>query len=113
MRKALILTLAAAAVLTAGCSGSSGDSGAETPPFSVVSSDDSGNSRDVIVEVESTQDDEAGYHVLINCSSGGTAATDNRLANWRHAIGTMGAATTGLMDGDSDFSVNEGRSCPA
>lgn len=100
--------------------------GKVTPPaYTVVKQDDSGNKRDIVVEVDHTTDlravfddvtsnltDEAGYYVMINCSTGGTAKVDNRLANGQHAIGNLGAATTGLDEGGSEFSVNEGRTCP-
>jgi hypothetical protein len=58
-------------------------------------------------------DDEAGYFVYINCSTGGTAGADNRLANGRYAKGNIGVATTGLNDGDKEFEPVEGRDCPA
>ncbi|MFM9675786.1 hypothetical protein [Streptomyces brasiliscabiei] len=56
--------------------------------------------------------DEAGYYVMINCSTGGTTDVDNRLANGQKAVGNMGAATTGLEEGGTEFSTNKGRSCP-
>ncbi|NYE40702.1 hypothetical protein [Streptomyces fulvorobeus] len=96
------------------------------PPYKIAKQDSDGNTRDVVVEVDHTTDlravfddvvhglsDEAGYHVVINCSTGGTASADNRLANGQHAIGSMGAATTGLDEGASEFSINKGRTCPA
>ncbi|MEW2631802.1 hypothetical protein AB0903_09115 [Streptomyces sp. NPDC048389] len=102
-----------------------GKPAADAPPYKVVKQDTSGNSRDVIVEVDSTQrledvftavadslTEEAGYHIQINCSTGGTASVDNRLGNGKKAVGNMGEATTGLKDGQTEFKANEGRTCP-
>jgi len=99
---------------------------AKPPAYTVVKQDDSGNQRQVVVEVTTTNglravfdavtDDlkqEAGYYVQINCSTGGTAKVDNRLANGRYAVGHMGSVVTGMDEGDTEFSTNEGRSCPA
>ena len=98
---------------------------AGTPRYEVVEQDDTGNKRNVVVEVDSTKDlravfnavtkslsDEAGYYIMINCSTGGTSGADNRLANGQYAIGSMGQATTGLEDGGTEFSTNKGRTCP-
>jgi len=98
---------------------------AKEPAYKVVQQDDSGNTRSVTVEVDSTKslrsvfnavtkdlDDEAGYWVQINCSTGGTKDVDNRLANGKYAVGRTGAATTGLKDGGTEFSTNAGRTCP-
>ena len=98
---------------------------AKAPAYEVVQQDDSGNMRNVVVEVDSTKDlravfdaitedltDEAGYFVEINCSTGGTKDVDNRLANGRYAVGNMGQAATGLDEGGSEFSTHKGRSCP-
>ncbi|MFE0808199.1 hypothetical protein ACFW34_12035 [Streptomyces sp. NPDC058848] len=99
---------------------------AKPPAYTVVEQEVEGNRRIVVVEVDSTKNlravfdavtkdltDEAGYFVEINCSTGGTDKVDNRLANGRYAVGRMGSAATGLDEGGSDFSTNEGRSCPA
>ncbi|MEQ4610669.1 hypothetical protein ABMX48_31650 [Streptomyces cavourensis] len=96
------------------------------PAYKIVKQDTEGNKRDVEVHVDSTKDlravfdavvrglkDEAGYYIMINCSTGGTAKVDNRLANGQYAIGNMGAATTGLDEGTTEFSTNDGRTCPA
>jgi hypothetical protein len=98
---------------------------ADAPPYKVVKQDTSGNSRQVTVEVDSTErledvftavandlTEEAGYHIWINCSTGGTASVDNRLANGRKAVGSMGQAATGLKDGETEYKANEGRTCP-
>lgn len=98
---------------------------AKIPAYTVTDQDSSGNKRDVIVEVDSTKDlrgvfddvakgltEEAGYYIMINCSTGGTKSVDNRLANGQVAIGRMGAATTGLEAGATEFSTNAGRTCP-
>ncbi|MEU2443545.1 hypothetical protein ABZ588_08495 [Streptomyces althioticus] len=101
-------------------------SDAKPPAYNVVQHDKTGNQRQVIVEVDTTKslravfdavtdqlDDEAGYYVQINCSTGGTKTMDNRLANGRYAVGRMGAAVTGMDEGDAEFSTNPGRDCPA
>lgn len=56
------------------------------------------------------QDD--GYFVTINCSEGGTRDVDNRLANGRFAVGSIGAARTGLDDGEREVSLVEDNKCP-
>lgn len=48
-----------------------------------------------------------GYWVYINCIEG-----DNRLANAQFADGPMGAARTGLRDGEHVLRVIEGKKCP-
>ncbi|GAA2427622.1 hypothetical protein ACFP2H_00380 [Mycolicibacterium llatzerense] len=53
-----------------------------------------------------------GYFVQINCSLGGTATVDNRLANAKFAVGRIGAARTGLDDGAREVSMVEDRKCP-
>ncbi|MET9729659.1 hypothetical protein ABZZ79_03030 [Streptomyces sp. NPDC006458] len=113
-----------ASALTA-CSASSTDDNADAPAYKVVTQDASGNKRNVVVEVDTAKGlravfdavvgdltDEAGYYIMINCSTGGTADLDNRLANGQKAIGRMGAATTGLEEGGTEFSTNDGRTCP-
>lgn len=96
------------------------------PAYKVTKQDTEGNKRTVEVEVDTTKDlkavfddvvrglkDEAGYYVMINCSTGGTDKADNRLANGQYANGSMGAATTGLDDGITEFDTNDGATCPA
>lgn len=39
--------------------------------------------------------------------------SDNRLANGKKAVGTVGAASTGLADGQTEYEANKGRTCPA
>ncbi|MEV7793409.1 hypothetical protein AB0O68_15660 [Streptomyces sp. NPDC087512] len=98
---------------------------AKPPAYTVVKQDDSGNKRNVVVEVDTTENlkgvfhavtkslsDEAGYSIQINCSTGGTKSVDNRLANGQYAVGRMGAATTGLDEGDIEFAINDDRTCP-
>jgi ABC-type oligopeptide transport system substrate-binding subunit len=118
--------LAAAALTLTACSSSSDEDSTPAPAYKVVQQDNSGNQRQVTVEVDTTKDlravfddvtdsltDEAGYFISINCSSGGTGTSDNRLANGKYAVGNIGAAATGLDEGGSEFSTNKGRSCPA
>jgi ABC-type glycerol-3-phosphate transport system substrate-binding protein len=127
MRTKTITAGLAAALLTLTACGADTEEAKpmDAPPYKVVQQDTSGNSRTVTVEVDSTDrledvfnavandlTEEAGYHILINCSSGGTAKADNRLANGRKAVGNMGQAATGLKDGETEFKANEGRTCP-
>lgn len=106
-------------------SGKSDKASAKTPRYEIVEQDTTGNKRDVVVEVDTTKSlravfdevtgkltEEAGYYVVINCSTGGTDSVDNRLANGQKAVGNMGAATTGLEAGDTEFSTNPDRTCP-
>ncbi|GAA0289461.1 hypothetical protein PV735_05355 [Streptomyces turgidiscabies] len=128
MRILHLATIAAVAALSlTACSSDtdSGDSKAAAPPYKIVKQEARGKTRNLTVEVNTTKDlrgvfdsvtndlsVEAGYWVIINCSTGGTASVDNRLANGRYAVGNMGAAVTGLNEGGSDFSINKDRSCP-
>lgn len=64
-------------------------------------------------DLRSKQTRETSYHVSINCSTGGSATSDNRLANVRFGIGTLGKARTGLDDGQFDVQMNQDRTCPA
>ncbi|MFJ3867896.1 hypothetical protein [Streptomyces nigra] len=119
--------LALAAALTACSSGSSDDKPAAKPPaYEITHQDTSGNQRTVTVEVKTGKalravfDDvaaklteDAGYFVQINCATGGTSKVDNRLANGRKAVGNIGAASTGLDDGQTDYEAQQGRTCPA
>lgn len=54
-----------------------------------------------------------GYFVSINCSTGGTATFDHRLANGKFAVGNLGAAQTGLQAGEQETTVQDGATCPA
>lgn len=126
LRLAAIVGAAALGLTACSSSSNSGDAKAEAPPYKIVKQDESGNTRNVTVQVQTTKDlrsvfdsvtdsltEEAGYWVYINCSTGGTKSVDNRLANGRYAVGRMGAAATGLKDKGSEFSTNKDRSCPA
>lgn len=131
MKKMMWAAITAALLATvAACADTGGTADsepkAEVPKYTVVERDTQGNQRNVVVEVDSTEglravfDDvvsglegEAGYHVSINCSSGATKRADNRLANGRYAVGAIGSASTGLAEGEKDFSENDGRTCPA
>ncbi|WP_275463363.1 hypothetical protein [Streptomyces noursei] len=114
-----------AAALTA-CSSSDAKPAADTPPYKITRQDTSGNQRRVSVEVTNTKDlravfddvagkldDDAGWFVEINCKTGGTSKADNRLANGKKAVGSIGAATTGLEDGKTEYEANKGATCPA
>ncbi len=80
----------------------------------IVDFDDQADLRKVFDDVVSKHQDlaDGGYHVQINCSTGGSASADNRLGNGRFAIGALGAAQVGLKDGASEFKVNEHATCP-
>jgi hypothetical protein len=117
-------------IISAATSGSNdgkgkSDTAKDAPAYNVVEKDTSGNTRQVVVEVDSTKDleavfndvadtltDKAGYWVQINCSTGGTDKVDNRLGNGKKAVGNVGAAATGLKDGQTEFSANKDRTCP-
>ncbi|GGQ38518.1 hypothetical protein ACFFKE_32355 [Streptomyces mutabilis] len=99
---------------------------AKPPAYTVVDRKEAGHSRQITIEVDTTNDlravfedsikdltENAGYTILINCSTGGTESVDNRLANGNYAIGNYGTAATGLDDGEKKFELVEGRSCPA
>lgn len=113
-------------ILTAvtGC-GSSADTGADVPDYTISSQDDTGNARTVVIEVDAAKDleavfndvaqtftDEGGYFVQINCSTGGTHDVDHRLANGKKAIGNMGEVRTDLKDGQTEFEALDGKDCP-
>lgn len=96
------------------------------PPYKVVKTFGKGLSTDITVEVDSVEglravfddvrkkhQEDGGYFVIVNCSTGGTKARDQRLANGRYAIGKEGEATTGLDDGGSEFEVLPDAQCPA
>ncbi|MFF8679506.1 hypothetical protein ACF07F_16505 [Streptomyces sp. NPDC015237] len=122
--------LAAGALLAlTACTSSSDDKPkAETKPpaYTVVDREEAGHTRQITIEVDSTKElravfddatkdlsENAGYTVLINCSTGGTKSMDNRLANGTYAIGNFGSAATGLDDGEKQFEPVTGRTCPA
>ncbi|MFE9764630.1 hypothetical protein ACFYPC_08885 [Streptomyces sp. NPDC005808] len=124
-RVAIAACTTALAITLVACSSENSESAATAPSYKITKQDNSGNSRNVEVSVNSAHDlkavfddvtknltDEAGYHVYINCSTGGTAAVDNRLANGRLARGNMGQAATGLNDGETEFETVEGHTCP-
>ncbi|MFD8611065.1 hypothetical protein [Streptomyces sp. NPDC059631] len=120
---AATVVLLAAAALTACSSVDSSDDkpAAKAPAYEITKQDDSGNQRTVTVEVKTTTGmkdvfedvaakltDDAGYFVEINCAPGGA-----RLANGKKAVGKMGAATTGLDDGKTEYEAQPDPKCPA
>jgi ABC-type glycerol-3-phosphate transport system substrate-binding protein len=121
------IAVAITALTLAACSSNDSDQDdAPAPDYKIVQQDTSGNQRLVTVEVDTTNDlravfddvtkaltDEAGYIISINCSTGGNENYEHRLANGKYAVGRMGAATTGLDEGDTEFEPVKGRSCPA
>ncbi len=80
----------------------------------VVDFDDAEQLRAVFDDIVAQNEGlpEGGYHVEINCSTGGTAAVDARLGNGRFAIGNLGAAQVGLEAGGSTFDTTSAK-CPA
>lgn len=66
----------------------------------------------LVREVADAETVEGGYFVNINCAVGGTSAVDNRQANGKFAIGTRGAAITGLSQGQSEAELLAGATCP-
>ncbi|WP_018223883.1 hypothetical protein [Salinispora pacifica] len=120
------LTLVLFAGLIGGLLFSDDDTELESPPAYTAVSQEGG---DIVVEVDqvltadqveaigvdlrSKQTRETSYHVSINCSTGGSETSDNRLANVRFGIGTLGKARTGLDDGQFDVQMNQDRTCPA
>lgn len=67
----------------------------------------------IVTDLKAKQSKDDGYFVLINCSTGGTKGSDNRLGNGKFAIGNIGKARTGLEEGVVEVQVNDGRTCPA
>jgi hypothetical protein len=127
MRTHICVALGGAVLLLAGCATSSKPSAAptpSTPAYRLVSAE----RRTVTVEVDQVPDaaglaailaaerarhgDDGGWTLLVNCSSGGTKAADNRLANGRWANGRLGAAQTGLAAGASEITQVDGATCP-
>ncbi|WP_206337338.1 hypothetical protein [Streptomyces sp. Z26] len=123
---AAAFAIAATLALTAcGSDDGGGDDKPDVPPYKITHQSKTGNQRTVDIEVKSTKQleavfedaadkltDDAGYYIGINCNSGGSAAADNRLANGRKAVGSIGAAVTGMNDGDIEYEAVEGRTCP-
>ncbi|MEU5366832.1 hypothetical protein ABZ354_25740 [Streptomyces sp. NPDC005925] len=123
-------TAAALAALTltlTACDSDTEGKSSEVPPYKIVQQDTSGDSRDLVVEVESIDGgtnsafddlhavfnnvadrltDEADYRVSINCSTGGAAKADNRLAN-----GTVRVDSTGTLK-EANFGIAQSQTCP-
>ncbi|WP_025620341.1 hypothetical protein [Salinispora cortesiana] len=64
------------------------------------------------VDLRSKQTRETSYFVSINCSTSGSATSDNRLATVRFGIGTLGSVRTGLDDGQFDVQMDQDPTCP-
>lgn len=123
----LAAPLLALALTACGSSDDKADSKPAPAPitYKIAKQDTSGNQRQVTVEVPTAKGlravfdvvtdklkGDAGYFVSINCTTGGSKASDNRLANGRYARGNTGVATTGLKDGEKEFETVEGATCP-
>lgn len=121
-----VLSAIITGIAGSGDDSSKSDTADAKPSYKVVEQDTSGNTRQVVVEVDSTTGlravfdnvadtltDKAGYWIQINCSTGGTAKVDNRLGNGKKAVGNIGAASTGLKDGQTEFEALDGAACPA
>jgi maltose-binding protein MalE len=119
--------LAALATLTACSSDSSDDQAADkpaakaAPAYEITKQDTEGTQRLVTVEVKTTDgmekvfedvagklDQDAGYFVEINCAPSGA-----RLANGKKAVGNIGAASTGLDEGKTEYEALPTAKCPA
>lgn len=59
-----------------------------------------------------SQSSPGGYFVQMNCSTGGTGESDNRLANGKFAVGALGKAQTGLKAGTQETALVDGVTCP-
>ncbi|MEE1940674.1 hypothetical protein V1L54_14885 [Streptomyces sp. TRM 70361] len=94
----------------------------EMPLYSVIEEEESGPSRNIVVEVSTTEGlrlvfddvvarltDEAGYVVRINCAG---SYPENRLATGRYAAGDTGATVTGLKRNQKEFKPAPGAECP-
>ncbi len=68
--------------------------------------------RSIFDSIQAVSRPDGGYFVSINCATGGTDTSDNRLANGKFAVGTLGAAQTGLEPGGDWFEVVADRTCP-
>ncbi|MBX7431128.1 hypothetical protein JDV09_03235 [Mycobacterium sp. Y57] len=133
MRTVLVGVVMVAAVLLGGCGTPQGGDGRSSPsstgiaapPYRVERSAQdtlrvfvdqlySPSELDSIVAELQQQyaDQPDGYFVQINCSTGGTESSDNRLANARFAVGAIGAARLGLADGAREFKPLTGVKCP-
>ncbi|OBG21540.1 hypothetical protein A5768_25890 [Mycolicibacterium fortuitum] len=72
-----------------------------------------GEAQPIITDLQRKfEDKDDGYFVSINCSAGGTRDVDNRLANGKFAIGAIGAARTGLKEGQHEVTLVDGAKCP-
>jgi hypothetical protein len=120
-----VVALSIGAAVSDGTSSKSDKPAAKATRYEAVKKGASGNKRSIVVEVDSTEglrgvfnavpkdlSEEAGYYIVINCSTGGTKDVDSRLANGQYAIGRVGQATTGLKGRGTEFSTNDGRRCP-
>lgn len=58
-------------------------------------------------------DREDGYFVTISCEESGKYESGNRLANGKFAVGSIGAARTGLEEGTSQITPVPDAQCPA
>lgn len=72
-----------------------------------------GEAQAIIADLQRKfEDKDDGYFVSINCSEGGTRDVDNRLGNGKFAIGAIGAARTGLDEGQYEVALVDGAKCP-
>jgi hypothetical protein len=122
--KTKVVTVAVAAVL-AGCS-TEADEAAEPSGYKIIDRQEHASETDLTVAVDTDEDlpgvfeevlvdeatSEGAWYVTIVC--GEDAADDGRdnLLTGRHAMGATGSAVTGLDDGESEYDVVDGASCP-
>lgn len=124
MKKTPVLALGALALALSGCSSAEKP---ESPPYVVVDELDKENAHQVTVAVDSDDDlravfdavieekanEDGGWYVTIVCGEDANLDGRDNIANGRHAIGSMGQAVTGLDDGESEFELVDGATCPA
>lgn len=123
----ILAGLTTAVLAFTGCSSDSPSSQAKpsAPPYKITAQNSRGMHTYVTVEVDSTKNlkavfdavradltDDAGYFVSINCSTGSTDTYEHRLANGKYAVGSKGAASTGLDEGGTEFETVKGATCP-
>lgn len=109
-RTTLLATAVATLTSTLAACSSVEDKPTAAPAYQITRQDSTGNQRVVSVEVDTIEnlravfgdvaaklDEEAGYFVETNCSTSGTETSDNRLANGKKAVGSIGQQRPGWM----------------
>lgn len=134
LRPAVLIAVAGLAVAGCGTDGGSEaeparDVAAETvaPPYEITKGPGGGEGPGYITATVATNaslrevfdavrdryfEDERGYHVQIHCSKDAHDGRPIVLGSGRFAVGSLGAAQTGLEDGGAEFKAFAGRACP-